>query len=82
MALTERVRRWHKGYTMGDKSVRDEVLSQGRLGMAALREISVAAGCDPRSVSKWLQGETLRPLVAERIQRAVAELVERKRRGA
>ena len=42
------------------------------------RAVAVEAGCDPRSVVRFERGESLRPTVAMRIERAVARL---RRRG-
>ena len=37
-----------------------------------LRSIAVAANCDPRSVQRFLKGDSLRPIVAERIAAALS----------
>jgi hypothetical protein len=45
-----------------------------RLPYHRLREVSVVAGVDPRSVKAVLAGRKVRPLTAERIRRALTEL--------
>ena len=39
-----------------------------------LREVSVRAECDPRSFRKFLRGEDVRPMVQQRIRRALHAL--------
>lgn len=39
-----------------------------------LREVSVKASCDPRSVAKYLDGKPLRSLVKNRIEAALRRL--------
>ena len=44
-----------------------------KLHLHQLRQVSVAASCDPRSVGNYVAGKTLRPLLAERIEVALRE---------
>ncbi len=44
-----------------------------KLDAAVLRQVAVAATCDPRSIQKYLAGGEVRPTVKERISRALME---------
>ena len=37
------------------------------------RQVAVKAECDPRTVSKYLRGDAVMPMVRRRIERALAE---------
>ena len=38
-----------------------------------LRAIAVAASCDPRTVRRFVEGKPVRPMVAERIRKAMRD---------
>ena len=44
-----------------------------KLAAHEIRELSILASCDPRTIVKALSGERVRPLPLDRIRRALAD---------